>query len=154
MNLSQCSQDHTPEVIFAFRANSTMAQRNSMRTKTWLFEKTPFPLKFGQNDCGAKACSRPQRQFEPRINVIWNVEITDNILLSLCDFSALIYHVLQYCLVSMRTISAFCTQTHMHARLTWDPREVVTHSKNVREHLLWVLPFGHMPYYMGFGIPW
>ena len=37
----------------------------------------------------------------------------------------------------------------MHARLTWDPKEDLTRSKHVYEHLLWALQVGHMPYYMG-----
>ena len=46
-----------------------------------------------------------------------------------------------------------CTRAHMHARLTWDPREDLTHSEHVGEHLLWVLQFSHMPYHMDFGVP-
>ena len=42
----------------------------------------------------------------------------------------------------------------MHARLTWDPREDLAHSKHVCKNLLWVFQFGYMPYHMGFGVPW
>ena len=42
----------------------------------------------------------------------------------------------------------------MHAQLTWDPREALTHSKHVCKHLLSFLQFGYMLYYMGFGVPW
>ena len=30
----------------------------------------------------------------------------------------------------------------------------MTHSKYVCKHILWVLQFEYMPYYMGFGVPW
>ena len=64
-----------------------MAPRNSMRTKTWWFEKTTFPIKFGQNGRGAKARSRSQRQYEPRTKAISKVESTRDILHSLFEFS-------------------------------------------------------------------
>ena len=42
----------------------------------------------------------------------------------------------------------------MHAPLTLDPRDDLTHSKHVHEDILWVLQFTHMPYCMGLGAPW
>ena len=30
----------------------------------------------------------------------------------------------------------------------------LNHSKYVSKHLLWVLQFGYMPYYMGLRVPW
>ena len=59
-----------PEAFFNLGANSTMAPRNSMRSKIWSSEETTFPPKFGQNGHGAKACSRGQWRCEPQINAI------------------------------------------------------------------------------------
>ena len=92
-----------------------MALRNSMRTKTWLFERTTFPLKFGQNGRGAKARSRSWQQHEPPEKAILEVESRKDIVYTSFDFSKHISFFIQYCLLSTRAYSAFCTRTHMHA---------------------------------------
>ena len=70
------------------------------------------------------------------------------------DFSKPTYYFLYYCLGGTRAIPAFCTRVHMHACFFWDQREHLTEGKYVWKHLLWVLPFGYVPYYPGFGVPW
>ena len=65
-----------------------------------------------------------------------------------------IYYFIWYCVVSTRAQAAFCTSAHMHAWLTWDPREDLIHSKYICKQLLWVLQFGYTSYYMGFRVPW
>ena len=60
-NLRQCSQDQKAGTMFLSEVNSTMAPRNSMRTTTWSFVKTTFPVKIGQNGRGTKACFQSQR---------------------------------------------------------------------------------------------
>ena len=70
-----------------------MAPRNSMRTKTWSFEKTTFSLKSCQNGRAAKAPSQNQQRIEPQIKAIWNVETTKQMVQSLFDFSKLVYLV-------------------------------------------------------------
>ena len=73
-----------------------MAPRNSLRTKTWSFEKTTFPLKFGQNGCGAKVRSLSQWRYEPRTKAIWKVESTKDIVHSFFDFpsmSTILYNI-------------------------------------------------------------
>ena len=72
----------------------------------------------------------------------------------LLDIVKPIHYLIYYCLVSRRAEPAFWTRAHMHALLTWEPREDLTHSKYVCKHLLWVLQFGYLPYYMRFGVPW
>ena len=116
-----------------------MAPRNSMLTKTWSFERTSFPLKFGQNSRGAKACSQSQRPDEPQIKAELEVENRKDIVYGLSDFSKHIYYFISSCLVSMRADCAFCTYANMDACFTWDRREDSTHSKYVCEHLLWLL---------------
>ena len=59
-----------------------MAQRKSMRTKTWSLEMTTFPLKLCQNGRGAKASSGSQGPYEPRIKTIWKVESLKNMVYS------------------------------------------------------------------------
>ena len=66
-----------------------MAARNAMRTKTWSFEGTMFPQKFGQSGRGAKARSRRKCRYEPQTKTIWNVESMKDIVHGLLDF----YHV-------------------------------------------------------------
>ena len=61
-----------------------------MCTKTWSFEKTTFPLTFGQYGRGAKARSQSQRRYEPGIKGIWKVENTKGIVYSFFDISKLI----------------------------------------------------------------
>ena len=90
--LTKCSQDLMPKAIFNFGASSKMALRNSMRTKTWLLEKTTFPLKRGRNSCGAKAGFCSQRQIEPQSKAILHVEATNNIINSVSGLSTLVYH--------------------------------------------------------------
>ena len=91
-NLTQCSNVQMFEAVFDFAADSTMAPCKSMRTKTWLFEKTTFPLKFGQNGRGAKARSLSQRRIQPGIKTICNAETWKKIVRSLFDFSKLVYY--------------------------------------------------------------
>ena len=91
-DLTQCSQDQQPEVIFFFGATSTMVSRNSMHTTTWLFEQTTFALKIDQDGRGAKARSRSQRRYEPPSKIIWELETTENIMHSLSEFSKLVYY--------------------------------------------------------------
>ena len=79
-----------------------MAPRNSMRFKTWSFERTTFPLKFGQNGRGAKARSRSQGPYEPRIKAICKVESRKDIVYGLFDFSKPIYYFVLYYLVGTR----------------------------------------------------
>ena len=67
-----------------------MAPRNSMRTKMWSFEKTTFPLKFGQNSRGGKPRSGSQRRYEPDTKTIWKAESMEDIVPSLFDFSNII----------------------------------------------------------------
>ena len=69
-----------------------MAPRKLMRTKTWSFEKTTFPLRFCPNGCGAKARSRIEGRIEPRTNTIWNIETKNDVVHSLLDFSTLVYY--------------------------------------------------------------
>ena len=152
-NLIQCSNNQEPEGIFNLGATSTMAPRNSIRTKTWSFEKTGFPLQFGKNGPVPKACSQSQRRYKPQTKAIWNVDNMNDIVYSLFDFSKLVDCFIYYCLVDRHAISSYCTHAHMYARLTWDPREDLTHSKHVCRYLLWVLQFGYMPYYMGLCVP-
>ena len=91
IDLTQCSQDQKPEAIFDFGADSTKAPGNLMRTKTLLFEKTTFPLKFCKNGRGAKAHCQGQRRYEPGTKGLWNVETTKGIVYSFLDFSKLIH---------------------------------------------------------------
>ena len=51
-----------------------MAPQYSMRTKTWSYGRTNFPLKSGQNGRGTKARSQSQGPHEPPNKAIWNVE--------------------------------------------------------------------------------
>ena len=60
-----------------------MAQRYSMRAKTWLLERTTFRLKFGQNGRGAKARSQGQKPYDPQTKAIWSVESTKDMLYGL-----------------------------------------------------------------------
>ena len=69
-----------------------MAPHNAMRTKTWSFEKTTFPLKFGQNGRGAKARSQSQRQNEPQNKAIRKVGTRKFFLHSFFDFPKLVYY--------------------------------------------------------------
>ena len=48
-NIKQCSEDQTPKAMSNCEANSTVAPRNSMRTQTWSFERTTFPLQVWPN---------------------------------------------------------------------------------------------------------
>ena len=57
-----------------------MALSNSMGTKTWLFEKTAFTLRFGQNGRGAKALSQTPWRYEPSTKAIWRVESMEDIV--------------------------------------------------------------------------
>ena len=77
--------------FFRFRSLSTIAPRNSTRTKTWFFEKNIFPLIFRQNGCGAKADSRSQEPYGPCIKALWTAESTREIVYGLFDFSRPIY---------------------------------------------------------------
>ena len=83
-----------PEAIFEFGATSTMAPCNSMRTKTWSFEKTIFPLRFGPNGRGVKAHSRSQRLYEPQTKTIWREDGMRNIVHTLFHFSQTIYYLI------------------------------------------------------------
>ena len=127
-----------------------MAPRNSMRTKTWSFGKT----KFGQNGLGAKPRSRSQPRGGPQTQELWIVGAAKDIVHGLFHFPKLFYYFIVYCLVSTHAISSFCTRGHVHARWTWDPMDDWTDSKHVCKHLLSLVQFGHMPYYMGSGAPW
>ena len=72
----------------------------------------------------------------------------------LFDFSKLFYYFRNYCLLNTPPISSICIRAHMHARLTWDPRGDLTHSRHVCKNLLWVPQISHMLYYMGSGALW
>ena len=62
-----------------------------MRTKTWSFERTIFPRRFGQNGRGAKGRSQSQRQFEPGAKAMLKVETMRQIVHGLLEISKHIY---------------------------------------------------------------
>ena len=64
-----------------------MAPRNSMRTKTWPFKKTTFPLNFCQNGRGAKAGSQNPGTYGPRNMTKQSLESKKNIVYSMFDVS-------------------------------------------------------------------
>ena len=57
-----------------------MPPRNSMRTKTWSFERMTLTPKFGQNGGGAKGRARRQAPDEPQTKTIWKLESTKGIV--------------------------------------------------------------------------
>ena len=140
-NFTQCSQEQKPKTIFDFGASSTMVPCNSMRTKNMVGHKDDILSKHGQNGPGAQARAQPHWHVPSWTKAISKVETTNNILQSLSDSSKLVSYYMYHCVVSRGSILPFCTGAHMHAPLTWEPRDYVTQSTSERGALYMIMDF-------------
>ena len=82
-----------PEAIFVFRANSTMAPRNSMRTKTLFSKEGKFWSKIRPKWPNPRGVyNRSLWGVEPRTKAICKVETTKDIVDGLIDFYNLVFY--------------------------------------------------------------
>ena len=108
----------SPRPFSFFRANSTMAPRNSMRTKTLFSKRASFGRKLGQNGQTPEAHIRSLWGVEPRTKAICKVETTKDIVDGLVDFYNLVFYFILFRLVSTRATLPLCTRAHIQALMT------------------------------------